>query len=73
MAGDVALTFGALGGVYLSGGILPRLRAEIGTSGLAEAFLSKGRFRGYLNAVPLRMVVHPDPAFLGLARRAERA
>lgn len=72
VAGDVALTFGARGGVFLTGGILPHLRELARGGGLREAFLSKGRFRGYLDAIPLRMVVHPDPAFLGLARHASK-
>ncbi len=70
VAGDVALTFGARGGVYLTGGILPRLVPELLASTLYARFLAKGRLRGYLEAVPLRLVVHPDAAFLGLARRA---
>ena len=72
VAGDVALTFGARGGVYLAGGILPRLVPELRQSDLYPRFVSKGRFREYLEAVPLRLVTHPDPALLGLARLARQ-
>jgi glucokinase len=70
VAGDVALTFGALGGVYLAGGILPRLVERARASDLSERFLSKGRFQAYLEGIPLHLVVHPEPALLGLAHRA---
>ena len=68
----MALTFGARGGVYLAGGILPRLVPELRQSDLYLRFVSKGRFREYLEAVPLRLVTHPDPALLGLARLARQ-
>lgn len=70
VAGNVALTFGARGGVYLTGGILPRLLPELSRAGLYERFVSKGRFRVYMEAIPLRLVVHSNPALLGLTRRA---
>ncbi|WP_119167856.1 glucokinase [Algihabitans albus] len=72
VAGNVALTFGARGGVYLTGGILPRLVPELRGADLYQRFLSKGRFRSYLEAIPLQLVVHSDPALLGLARYARR-
>ena len=72
VAGNVALTFGARGGVYLAGGILPRLVPELRHSDLYLRFVSKGRFRQYLEAIPLRLVSHADPALLGLARLARQ-
>jgi glucokinase len=70
VAADAALTFGARGGVYLSGGILPRMPDAVRASDFYDRFLSKGRFRTYLETVPVHLVVHSDPAFLGLAERA---
>ncbi len=52
VAGNLALTLGARGGVYVGGGIAPRLVAEIERSSFRERFESKGRFRGYLASIP---------------------
>ncbi len=66
-ASDVALTCGATGGVYLAGGILPRLESELKTSGFADRFVDKGRFGDYLGRVPVKLITHPFPAFVGLS------
>ncbi len=66
-ASNLALTLGAFGGLYLAGGILPRLGADyLKGSPLITRFTDKGRYRDYLSAIPLKLVVHPLPAFLGL-------
>lgn len=77
VAGDLVLTLGARGGLYLAGGILPRLGAAETSQNpstavfrrdlFLERFLAKGRFRSYLTAVPVHLVTHPNPALLGLA------
>ena len=67
VAADVALTFGALGGVYLAGGILPHLRDPLLASGFRERFESKGRYDEYLRAIPTYLVTAPQPGLLGLA------
>lgn len=67
-AGNLALSTGARGGVYLAGGILPRLAAALAASAFRARFLAKGRFMDYLEAIPLALIVHPEPALLGLAR-----
>lgn len=72
VAGDLALTLGARGGIYLTGGILPRLREPLLASRFREFFVDKGRFRSYLEAVPTRLIVHPFPAFKGLSGIARR-
>lgn len=72
VAGDLALTVGARGGVFLAGGILPRLSGPLQSSGFRERFRAKGRFHDYLAAIPVTLVLEPDPAFLGLAHFAER-
>ncbi len=66
-ASDLALTVGARGGVYIAGGIPPRFPGLIAASGLRRRFNDKGRFSDWLSGVPLRIVMHPSPAFLGLA------
>jgi glucokinase len=68
VAGDLALTFGARGGVYISGGIVPKSRDAFAASGFRRRFEAKGRFRTYLTQVPTWIVMHPEPAFLGLMR-----
>lgn len=67
VAGDLALTLGARGGVYIAGGIVPRLGARFAASGFRERFEAKGRFRAYLAAIPTYVVTHRLPAFLGCA------
>jgi len=68
VAGNLALTLGAQGGVYITGGIVPRIgAARLARSAFRRRFEAKGRFRGYLQAIPTYLVVHPLPALLGLA------
>jgi len=69
-AGNVALNYGAQGGVFLAGGILPRFADFLAASGFRARFEDKGRFRGYLQAIPTWLIVRPDAAFLGLAAAA---
>lgn len=68
VAGNFALTFGARGGIYIAGGIAPKLSDFIGRSGFRTRFESKGRLRSYLTAVPTCIVQHPWPALLGAAQ-----
>src|SRR5581483_20307 len=68
VAGDLALTLGARGGVYIAGGIVPRLGAAFAQSSFRARFEAKGRFRDYLAAIPTYVITRPLPAFLGLAR-----
>ncbi len=65
-AGNVALTFGARGGVYIAGGIAPRIVGFLGRSEFRNRFEAKGRLRPYLESVPSYVIVHPATAFLGL-------
>jgi glucokinase len=65
-AGNIALTFGARGGVYIAGGISPRILNFLTESAFRDRFESKGRFRGYLETIPSFVIVHPAAAFLGL-------
>lgn len=67
-AGNLALSAGARGGVYLAGGILPRVRDLLSASGFRERFVDKGRYRDYLQGIPLYVVTHEQPAFPGLVQ-----
>jgi glucokinase len=67
VAGNLALTLGARGGVYIGGGIVPRLGERFANSPFRERFLAKGRFRDYLAMIPTYVVIHQLPAFLGCA------
>ncbi|MGH8495008.1 MAG: glucokinase [Gammaproteobacteria bacterium] len=69
VASDVALTFGAIGGVYLSGGILPQVSAALLASSFRARFEDKGRYRDYLAAIPTRLITVENPALLGLQHR----
>jgi glucokinase len=72
VAGNLVLSTGALGGVYILGGIVPANLALFLASSFRDRFEAKGRFRDYLSAVPTRVVTHPNPAFVGLARMLRR-
>ena len=70
VAGNAALTFGAQGGVFICGGIAPRFTDFLRRSAFRERFEAKGRLSSYLSPIPTAVVVHPNPAFVGLARLA---
>ena len=72
VAGNLALSLGARGGIYVGGGIVPRLLDLIVRSRFAGQFVDKGRFRGYLEAIPIFVVeASASPALLGAARALE--
>lgn len=73
VAGDVALTFGARGGVYIGGGIAPRFVDHLAQSDFRAQFVDKGRLRSYVERIPTSVILHPTPAFLGLANLAKLA
>lgn len=72
IAGNLALTVGALGGIYIAGGIVPKLGASFAQSNFRSRFEAKGRFRGYLAAIPTYVITHPEPALLGAAMLVEQ-
>lgn len=72
VAGDLALSYGALGGVYLGGGMLGKLGLLFDRSLYRERFLAKGRFRGYLEAVPNYLITSEYPAFIGAAQHLKQ-
>jgi glucokinase len=68
VAGNLALTLGARGGVFIGGGIVPRLGARFAQLPFRERFEGKGRFRSYLAAIPTCVITAESPALLGAAR-----
>ena len=71
VAGDLALTFGARGGVFVSGGIAPRMAERLASGSFRQRFEDKGRLRPYVEQIPTSLVLHPYPAILGAARQLE--
>ena len=67
VAGDMALALGAWDGVYLSGGLVPRLLPELQRTGFRARFEAKGRYAEALARVPTSAVVHAQPGLLGAA------
>ncbi len=72
IAGNAALMFGARGGVYIAGGIAPRLTDFMARSEFRARFERKGRLQTYLVSIPSSVIVHPAATFLGLRSLAER-
>ncbi len=70
VAGNLALIAGALGGVYLAGGILPRWGDHFDVALFRTAFEDKPPYAEWLAGIPAYVVTHPAPALLGLALRA---
>jgi glucokinase len=66
IAGDVALTLGARGGVYIAGGIAPRIIDFLERSEFRARFEAKGRSRSYVEGIPTHVIVHPEATFVGL-------
>ncbi|UXH78076.1 glucokinase [Roseateles amylovorans] len=74
VAGNVALTLGARGGLYIGGGIVPRLGRWLDESPFRARFESKGRFTAFLRAIPTLVVQQADQAaLLGAGRALDRS
>lgn len=70
VAGDIALTTGARGGVYIAGGIAPRILPFLKASPFRRRFERKGRFKDYMADIPTWVITHQHAALLGAARVA---
>lgn len=68
VAGNLALTLGAQGGVYIGGGIVPQLGDYFASSGFRQAFEHRGRFSEYLAAIPTYVITAPWAALEGAAQ-----
>lgn len=72
-AGNLALTVMATGGVYLGGGIAPKILPKLADGTFMRAFKAKGRFSELLERVPVRVILNDKAALLGAARRGAAA
>ncbi len=73
VAGNVALTLGARGGLYIGGGIVPRMADLFFASSFRERFEAKGRYSDYMRAIPTALIVDPQAALTGAAVALEMA
>ena len=65
VAGDLTLALGAQGGVFIAGGIAPRLLEELAAGPFRERFEAKGRFQPYMQAIPTRVITTAHAALRG--------
>ncbi len=66
VAGDLALSHGPTG-VVIAGGLGLRLKSHLLQSGFGERFVAKGRFRGLMATIPVKLITHPQPGLFGAA------
>lgn len=72
VAGNFALSFSAQGGVFLAGGIISHIRDYLPRSQFRARFDAKGRMGRYVEVIPAYLILHDDPAFIGLRSLAAR-
>lgn len=65
IAGDAVLVQGAWDGVFLTGGLVPKLLQQLQHSGFRQRFESKGRFSATMSQIPSMAIIHPCPGLLG--------
>jgi glucokinase len=70
-AGNIALKVLATGGMYLGGGIAPKILKTLASGGFMQAFLDKGRLSPLLESIPVRVILDESCALLGAAAYAE--
>jgi len=66
-AANLAVTLGAVGGIYIGGGIVPQMAQWFAKSPFRARFEAKGRFTAYLQQIPTYVITTPNPAFLGVS------
>jgi glucokinase len=69
-AGNLALKVMAVGGVFVGGGIAPKIIEKLRDGTFLRAFTDKGRLSSVLEAIPVRVILNPKTALYGAARRA---
>ena len=70
IAGNLALQFMAKGGVYIGGGIAPKIISRIKSGSFMESFLSKGRFREFMTTIPVKVIMNGKASLFGAAQFA---
>ena len=71
VAGNLALTAGARGGIFIAGGIVPKMGEFFDHSQFRPRFVAKGRMRTFLEPIATYVITEEFPAFLGLAELVE--
>lgn len=71
-AGNLALTAGATGGVYIAGGIAPKIISRITDGRFMRAFLNKGKMQKYVATIPVQVVINPQVGLIGAVLAAAR-
>ena len=69
-AGNLALKAMATGGLFIGGGIAPKILSKLKEPGFLKAFTAKGRVSSLLEAIPVRVILNDKTALLGAARLA---
>ena len=67
VSGNFALSYGARGGLYLAGGILPKIREFLLESRFMDCFTDKGDMRPFLEAIPVNLIDHGQLGVIGAA------
>lgn len=73
VAGDIALTLKAIGGVYIGGGIAPKIAEKLKDGTFIGAFMDKGRLSSLVATIPVRVILNDKTALMGAARMAEES
>lgn len=71
-AGNLALSAGALGGVYIAGGIAPRIINRLTDGRFMQAFCNKGNMSGLAATIPVRVILNPDVGLMGATAAGAR-
>lgn len=71
-AGNLALTAGAMGGVYIAGGIAPKIISRLTDGRFMQAFLNKGKMKAYVADIPVQVVTRPEVGLMGAVLAATR-
>ena len=71
-AGNLALAGLCRGGVYVAGGIAPRIIGKLQEGGFIKAFREKGRFFSLMEDIPVHVVMNPTAGLMGAAEEAKR-
>ncbi|MDG1858761.1 MAG: glucokinase, partial [Emcibacteraceae bacterium] len=67
ISGDIALVQGAKSGIYIGGGIVPRIVSLINKDKFIERFTDKGPMHGYVKRIPIHVITADKPALIGAA------
>jgi glucokinase len=70
VAGNLALTCMATGGIFLGGGILPKILPVLQKSDFLKSYAAKGRFASFVAAIPVHVIRNDKAALMGAAQRA---